>query len=409
MSRPCPIWGVIAIALTVCVLAFALLLVSFKADTSPLRTHSLTGAATHVTAPDLLIRYCEALVARADATVSTAQLLLALIAVGGTVVVIRSSVTVRELREEHQAALERVERLRKDAEERLESVLEQGEQRLQHVIEQAETRLRDLAAAKSEFDMLIASAAQPRETQEEDRERSRLLSQVAEMMGERANAARLLEQVADIDRKAGKPDIVVLTRLSGLLDGLGQYDRADQYAKAALAVNGDDVGANFNRSVIQIHMGTKAEDPDEKKAYWTRAVDTFEKLRQLDETSGRKLLNDIDRGKLWLFAGEIAENMATLSEGDAPGKTNWQQHAFVWYREGKIYLQGLALDSLHPGGAAAASWEGNALDRMSKLHRKVPEALVVHALIRSDIARMDNELPFTPVSHEQTWQQDAPA
>ena len=208
--------------------------------------------------------------------------------------------------------------------------------------------------------------------------------------GNREEGAELLKGVADDDHETGSADINVLNQLSGILDQLGRYKDAVKYADLAITGFTDDVGARFNKAVIEIHRGGIAAEERDKRGHWREALKSFDEARRLHKAGTR--MTDADHGKMWVFAGETAQYVAEL--GPTPeGRSDWLQKAAGWYNEGYIWL--LEADRRVTEGTAAlvSFWLSNAHERTLKIHsldRQADE----EGIRRKDIAQIDNDIPF---------------
>ncbi len=130
MSKPCPFWFVVLVT-TVLALALALVFVSGRGSLHQVRRDVLASAATqHAGSSDLLVRFSEALVSRADQTMSLAQLFLTLLFLGAGAAALKAHLTARELREEYERARGRLERLEEKYESRFARMQEEGSEAL---------------------------------------------------------------------------------------------------------------------------------------------------------------------------------------------------------------------------------------------------------------------------------------
>ena len=223
-----------------------------------------------------------------------------------------------------------------------------------------------------------------------DREQLWTRAQVLVTSGHREQGAELLEQVVGLDLTAGTLDANVLNQLSGLLDQLGQYERAIKYADLAVARFRNDVGARFNKAVIEIHRGGSASDERGKRRHWRGALKSFDVARRLHKAGTR--MNDADHGKMWLFAGETAQYIAEL--GPTPEcRSDWLQKAAAWYNEGYIWLLEAQRRVTEATAALVGFWLNNAHERTLKVHSLDRQA-DAEGLRRDDIARLDSDIPF---------------
>ncbi len=208
--------------------------------------------------------------------------------------------------------------------------------------------------------------------------------------GNRGQGVELLEQVAELDLRANAPDVNVLNQLSGLRDQLGQYEDAVQWADIAIAMLPKDVGARFNKAVIEIHRGGSASEERGKRSHWRAALTSFDQARRLHEAG--TLMDDVDYGKMWLFAGETAQYVAEL--GPPPeARTDWLQKAAAWYNEGYVWLLSAQSRATEDTAALVGFWLNNAHERTFRIHHVERQADSA-GLQRKDVARLDNDIPF---------------
>jgi len=200
--------------------------------------------------------------------------------------------------------------------------------------------------------------------------------------------ADTLELMARARWVISEPDINLLNRLSGLLDQLGRYEDAARYAAVAIAEFPDDVGARFNKAVIEIHRGGSAGDVNGRRSHWREALRSFDETRRLHAAGTR--LDDVNYGKMWLFAGETAQYIGQLG---LEHLSDWRQKAAASYNDGYKWLieaRGRATKLTLP---AIDFWAGNGKERFIKLTQLDKEA-AAKGPERQDIARLDNTNRF---------------
>ena len=208
-----------------------------------------------------------------------------------------------------------------------------------------------------------------------------------------------LESLVEYDLSVHSPDINILNQLSGLLDRLGRYEDAVRYADIAIKWVRNDVGAWFNKAVIEIHIGGSAPEEIGKRRHWRESLRSFGEAKRLHDAGTR--MNDVDYGKMWLFAGETAQYVAEL-EPTPEGRSDCLQKAAAWYDDGYVcLLQSLERATEHTR-PAIEFWASNAKERSIKLHRLDRQA-AAEGPQRNDIARRDNDIPFWREKDEQEF------
>jgi hypothetical protein len=424
------------LGLAVSALAWAVGFVLFQRYQESYRQLLLSrSAAAAGQSPELLTKFCESLVARADATLSFAQLLLAAIAAGGALAVLKTVMSARDLEEKHDKVIERADRAHDRAEAQLaqaEELVAKGRENLtanedlvasfsrtveeaKREVEAALSRVREfvdsekqrLSAMEGRVTELMERAherqAQVQQAQQEPiagtgtmpsragtskDARDSLVSHAQEMLrvGSIAPALEALKTAVAWDLSNDFDDIDSLNTLVALLDSGDQTEDAAKYAAIALERHPEQISAQFNQGVVAMHLGDKEGSTEGKLQYWRAALGALDKVRAI-HAEGTPL-REVDEGKLWLFAGEVAEKVA----GVRPSQANdLCERASAWYWDG---VEALQADRTQRARSDIRFWLVNAWNRIGRLKDVTSDALLTAGRGRTDIARRANALPF---------------
>jgi tetratricopeptide (TPR) repeat protein len=369
-----------------------------------------------------MLKLCEATVGRADATLAFVQMALALLAAGGAFVVIRTHMAARELSEQHDKVMQRAEDIRSRAESllaELRAAANAAKKDISNLVAKGESSIGELRKSAAELLGTVQAEAEQRLRAAEEmarqsataqplagslgRQERWALAQVLISTGNLERGAELLRTVAQDDLATNSPDINVLNQLSGILDRLGRYLDAVRYADIAIEQCPGDVGAWFNRAVIEIHLGGASPDVTGKRRHWQAPLMAFDEARRQHAAGNR--MTAADYGKMWLFAGETAEYLGEL--GSTPeGGSDWLQKAAAWYNEGYVWLLDAQRQVTEDTTALISFWLNNAHERTLKIHHLDRQSDA--GLGRKDIALLGNDLPFWRKEDEQgfasSWQ-----
>jgi len=277
MSKNCPVWIAVLIGALAIALSLVIGFVWFTDLAGDMRHVLITRnpRASGDVGDDVLVKFCESLVARADSTVATAQLLLAVSAIGATIFAVKQYVTAKEIKDDHEKALAKVDQLRDASERRLNEVIDRGKADWEQIkaeaaslVQAVQTRLEQMGEASEKYKRMVEEAARVPGV---GRDQTVLLGRIAVASGDLDLGITLLEQVAETDDREGKRDAAVLNQLSGLLDHRGQYARADRWTDVVISANPKDVIGHFHKGIIQIHLGSQVDQDDVKRALGMRA------------------------------------------------------------------------------------------------------------------------------------------
>jgi tetratricopeptide (TPR) repeat protein len=344
--------------------------------------------------------------ARADAALTTAQLLLAIIAIGAGAFALRQHYALRDLKRDADATIMRVDKLREEAEARfstalaaedkVQTMISNGENALRAIETRAEDRLREMEHAQENVQAFLTSVTKS-PMLELDPDLTALLGQLAVSMGKFDMGAQLMERAVNA-MPEDERDPNRLSQLAGILDHIGKYEDAIRYADAALAKDPNHIAAHVNRGLAQLHSADdRSKTEEEGRRLLESALGSFEAARQLHFGPDGLQPPAYEAGKLFFFAAEAADKLGILDEEH---RHELCLRAAAWYTDVSMWMARRADQTEQEWRRDCQYWVGHAQLRLRHLLHQFP-TLPRELADRPDIPRGNNGMPLWPMEERR--------
>lgn len=392
MSRPCSLWAAIAIGILAATFSLGVVYYLGSGALKDIRHQLVASSSTSAMQHDLIVKFGETVVGRADQTVTTAQIILGILFAVAGLLGVRQYLDMRSARADFKEELEKIAAMREEAKCTLHSTITEGTRKMEGLGNAASASLQEMSKARSDWDEFVKSQTTGALVHLKDRGTMLAIAEISVMMGQLPAGVRLLESIAEGDTREGKPDLMLLNRLASLQDSRLQYESAQRWASLAIETDPDNSAGHFHLGIAEIHLGMKCEtDVKKRHAYLTDAIQAFENVRRIErEFQGRvdRVLRRVDWAKTWLFAGEAA---AFLSDVDPDSARKWQLRAVKWTGVSMQILGDLKTAG-QPDQREIEDWLRGAEARLGIFESRWGADLVQKALDSTSLAGPDNDI-----------------